>query len=70
MLISKYFCQGTAATCTNGGLQIPVDNAEYTLQGIYCGTILASVDAGATAKVIPGKKNYIWGPRICGILLM
>ena len=60
MLISKYFCQGTAATCTNGGLQIPVDNAEFGgNKGIYCGTVLASVDDGETAKVIPGKKNYV-----------
>ena len=60
MLISKSFCQGTAATCTNGGLQIPVDNAEFaTFKGIYCGTVLASFTAGATAKVIPGKNNYV-----------
>ena len=60
MLISKSFRQGRGTTCTNGGLQIPVDNAEYSaFFGVYCGTILASVDSAATAKVIPGKKNCV-----------
>lgn len=47
---------GRGTTCTNGGLQIPVENAEYgVFFGVYCGTILASVDSAATAKVIPGR---------------
>merc|ERR1711944_40391 len=57
LLLLHTVCSRTRiTTCTNGGLQIPVENAEYgVFFGVYCGTILASVDNAATAKVIPGR---------------